>query len=162
LALRENPRQALRGRFNASMKTKVAAFVLLFVALSVLSLYYVLMYRQVVAQDAEEGQLLNQVKISKIEYNSSDLTIINGTPSGNFSCNITYNNPANSTCHLGIMELGYYLNQRPAFQTTSCYYYPDLIVLNSGDSVITKVLYSNSYYDNISTTDGTPIFYLTT
>jgi hypothetical protein len=141
------------------MKIKITVFVVLFVALSIGSLYYVLMYQQVLVQDAQETQLLSQVKITKIEYNSSEPTLINGTTFVNFVCNITYNNPTNSTCYLRIMGIKYLRNQTTTFYIPFIYY-RDMIVLNPGNTVITEKLDNTA--KATETYDAYPVFSLTT
>jgi len=135
---------------------------MLFVALSTLSLHYVLMYQQVLAQDTQEGQLLSQIKINKIEYNSSDPTVIMGTKSGgSFPCNITYENPTNSNCTISNIEVVY--DRKGTFEHGIAYGgSPSTILLNSTSLTITI----NMNYANLTrpptTNDTIPVFDITT
>ncbi|MCW4001253.1 MAG: hypothetical protein NWE93_13550 [Candidatus Bathyarchaeota archaeon] len=90
------------------MKFKLAAFVLLFTVLSILSLYSFQMYQQILSQDAAEGELLSQVKVVKLDYNFSDL--FDADSGGSILCNITYQNPTNSAVELWDVRVEYYTN----------------------------------------------------
>jgi hypothetical protein len=110
------------------MRYNVIAFALLFIILSIASLYSIILYQQVLAQDAQEGQLLSQVKVTRLEYNSSELTRTN---SESFLCNIEYNNPTNSTVRLSSIHVE---------GKSAAGVYPGTVLLNSGYSIVSVEL----------------------
>lgn len=74
------------------------------VSLIVLTVFFFFQYQNVIAADASQAQIMNQVTLVKVEYNTSDPLTITGTHSlGSFQCNFTVMNPTNySIGFLGI------------------------------------------------------------
>jgi hypothetical protein len=138
------------------MKLKGAAFVMLFVVLSLVSLYSVVMYQKVLAQDAQEGQLLSQVKISRIEYDSSDPKTNTGASDGIFLCTFTFDLPANYSCRLPYFDIGYYrYGATDSYAIASGFF--SKISINSSNSTFTVEM---SYVGNNAeaANNTTPVF----
>jgi hypothetical protein len=89
-------------------KLKMAA-VVIFPVLVILTAIFLYQYQNILIADSAEGQLMNQIRLVKVEYNSSDPLTITGTHDGGFfNCNFTIQNPTNSSFDfLGISALFY-------------------------------------------------------
>jgi hypothetical protein len=148
------------------MKYKVAAFALLFVALSILALYSIVMYQQVPIQEDQAGQVLDQVKITRFEYNSSDPYLITGTyTDASFLCSITYDNPSDKQITISGIEVFYY---RSTTESKYAYIVADGFtngpsVLNPGSSIFPIELKYNQWTTNLPETNNTtPFFHINT
>jgi len=78
-------------------KLKMAA-VVIFPVLVILTAIFLYQYQNVLVADSAEGQLMNQIRLVKVEYNSSDPLTITGTHDGGFfNCNFTIARARNLT-----------------------------------------------------------------
>ena len=69
--------------------------------LAVLSGFFVYLYQNVITVDAQNAQVLNHIRLVKVEYNSSDPLTVTGTKDGGFfDCNITVENTYDSPIKL--------------------------------------------------------------
>ena len=151
---------------TASTQTRKASTILaaaVSVSLIALTVFFFFQYQNVIATYASQAQIMNQITLVKVEYNTSDPLTITGTHSpGSFQCNFTVMNPTNySIGFLGI-EAEYLRSGYPGllYEIALGSNSGGTPMLNPGNSAFTVQLSYITYSELPPSTNTTPVFWV--